>query len=426
MFYEKTIRCFFCRAPGGARFQRVQVPNPPGSGKDIAEAGPWPADYQYLDSVLGISEYLEARAERTEIYEKYYVDPLETQIVPQGKTKNLIYIYMESMETTYASEQDGGYQEVNYIPCLTGIARENISFSDGSGLGGWHVTSGNGWTMGSLFSTTSGIPFSFPANGNEMDRRSSFAAGGTNLGDMLEGQGYVQEFLCGSDGNFAGRADYFQQHGNYEVFDYYKAIEEGYIAEDYKVWWGFEDSILYEIAKDELLSLASGDAPFNFTMLTVDTHHVDGYVCSLCKDDYPEQLANVLACADSQVCSFVEWCKEQDFFEDTVIVISGDHPRMDSSLVSNVSGYDRTVYNAFINADAGLLDEARLQDREFSAMDMFPTVLGAMGFRIEGDRLGLGTNLFSGRDTLMEELGGYGNLNAELSKYSVYYDKHFY
>ena len=25
------------RAPGGARFLRVQVPNPPGSGKDIAE-----------------------------------------------------------------------------------------------------------------------------------------------------------------------------------------------------------------------------------------------------------------------------------------------------------------------------------------------------------------------------------------------------
>ena len=27
----------FCSAPGGARFLRVQVPNPPGSGKDIAE-----------------------------------------------------------------------------------------------------------------------------------------------------------------------------------------------------------------------------------------------------------------------------------------------------------------------------------------------------------------------------------------------------
>ncbi len=39
---EKMIRktvshCSFSSAPGGARFLRVQVPNPPGSGKDIAE-----------------------------------------------------------------------------------------------------------------------------------------------------------------------------------------------------------------------------------------------------------------------------------------------------------------------------------------------------------------------------------------------------
>ena len=27
----------YCSAPGGARFQQVQVLNPPGSGKDIAE-----------------------------------------------------------------------------------------------------------------------------------------------------------------------------------------------------------------------------------------------------------------------------------------------------------------------------------------------------------------------------------------------------
>ena len=32
-----TCRRFFGRAPGGARFLRVQVPDPPGSGKDIAE-----------------------------------------------------------------------------------------------------------------------------------------------------------------------------------------------------------------------------------------------------------------------------------------------------------------------------------------------------------------------------------------------------
>ena len=68
----------------------------------------------------------------------------------------------------------------------------------------------------------------------------------------------------------------------------------------------------------------------------------------------------------------------------------------------------------------------RTRNRDFAPMDMFPTVLSAMGFRIEGDRLGLGTNLFSARDTLMEEMGGFENLNSELKKHSVYYVNHFY
>ena len=35
--WSMTCRANFVGAPGGARFLRVQVPNPPGSGKDIAE-----------------------------------------------------------------------------------------------------------------------------------------------------------------------------------------------------------------------------------------------------------------------------------------------------------------------------------------------------------------------------------------------------
>ncbi|MCR5673054.1 MAG: hypothetical protein K6F87_05000, partial [Lachnospiraceae bacterium] len=61
--------------------------------------------------------------------------PDETKI-KSDKKKNLIYIYMESMETTYASREVGGEQpENNYIPNLTRIADENISFSDEEGLG---------------------------------------------------------------------------------------------------------------------------------------------------------------------------------------------------------------------------------------------------------------------------------------------------
>ena len=43
--------------------------------------------------------------------------------------------------------------------------------------------------------------------------------------------------------------------------------------------------------------------------------------------------------------------------------------------------------------------------REYSTFDDFPTTLAALGVEIPGDRLGLGTNLFSGLPTLTEEFG---------------------
>ena len=53
-------------------------------------------------------------------------------------------------------------------------------------------------------------------------------------------------------------------------------------------------------------------------------------------------------------------------------------------------------------------------------MDMYPTTLAAMGVEIEGDKLGLGVNLYSDTPTLVEK---YGNekLNIELMKNSKFY-----
>lgn len=123
------------------------------------------------------------------------------------------------------------------------------------------------------------------------------------------------------------------------------------------------------------------------------------------------------ACTDRLVNGFIEWCREQPFYEDTVIVIVGDHPRMDSYLVDGVSYYDRTVYNCILNS---AVEADNTQFREFTHMDIFPTVLAAMGFEIEGERLGLGTNLFSREETLAEQLG-FDYINTEVSKSSTYY-----
>ncbi len=376
-----------------------------------------------------IPDYLATRGESTDIYENYYVDPDDVNISANGKTNNLIYIYLESMETTYLDVENGGHQpENNYLPRLTKLAQENLSFSDAEDenlLGGFHSIAGTAWTMGALMGTTSGVPFSlsvFGANShNSLGKNGNFVNGLTNLGDILEDKGYTQEFLCGSDAAFAGRDTYFTVHGNYEIFDYYTAIEKGYIDSDYKVWWGYEDAILFEIAKDEATRLAAGDQPFNLTMLTVDAHHVGGYQCSQCGNAYDTKLENVLACTDRLVSEFVAWCQEQPFYENTTIIITGDHPRMDTQLVGNVDEGDRTIYNCFIHS---LAEPSQLTGRTFTSLDLFPTILSAMGFTIEGDRLGLGTNLFSVIPTLAEKYG-YEWLDSELSQYSSYYKDNF-
>lgn len=376
---------------------------------------------EFADKTAKISEYLKQVKSQTKIFDQKYVKPNSNLI--HGNGKNLIYIYMESMETTYASKSVGGLQEeINYIPYLTELAKENINFSPNENLGGFHTSTGAGWTMAALFATSTGVPFKFPVNGNDMNFRKKFASGITAIGDILADKGYTQEFLCGSDGNFAGRKQFYEQHGNYKIFDLFTAREKGYIAPDYHVWWGFEDEILYKIAKNEILELSKKEIPFNFTMLTVDTHHVGGYRCRLCEDKYPENLANVISCADKQLYEFIKWCREQDFYKNTVIVIVGDHPRMDSILVDGVSYYDRNVYNCFINSAKQPLISCK--HREVSTVDLFPTVISALGFEIDGNRLGLGTDLFSETKTFSEEMG-FEDFNNEMKKYSSYYIDNF-
>lgn len=378
----------------------------------------------YINAKFGVIDYIKTRNQKTDFYENYYANPKDVNIdLKTNKKRNLVYIYLESMETTLASlSEGGGMENVNYIPNMTVLAEENISFSNGDKLGGAAQLDGTGWTMAAILASAAGIPWAFPVGGNDFDKIDhDFASGLTSLGDILEAEGYAQEFLCGSDVRFAGRDKFFKSHGNYKLFDYYTAIEKGYIAEDYYVWWGLDDYILYDIAKDELTELASGDKPFNFTLLTVDTHPVGGYVCPRCPDTYGDNYyANVFACADKQVYDFVRWIQSRPFYENTAIVITGDHLRMDTVIVGDVPTERRHPYNCFINTVYDEKSKLNLKNRIFTSLDLFPTVLSAIGYDITGHQLGLGVDLFSERSTLSETLS-FETLNSELAKKSDFY-----
>lgn len=371
---------------------------------------------------LDVTAYAQNNSTYSDFIDSYYVNPDNVNITFPDEKRNLIYIYLESVEVTYADEENGGAFENNYIPELTELAQEYEDFSGSDkALEGGISLSGTTWTMGALFAHTSGLPLSIPIDGNSMDTQDSFFPSLKTLGDVLEKQGYNQTLLLGSDANFGGRELYFEQHGNYDIKDYYYYRDQGRFDEDYWVWWGFEDSRLFEYAKEELNRLSTSEEPFNLTLLTVDTHFEDGYTCELCPSYYgDDSYANVLACSSRQVSNFVKWVQQQDFYNNTTIIITGDHPTMDKDFCENVpDNYERKVYTAYINP-AAEPDDPQWR-RNYSTLDSFPTALASLGAVIEGNRLGLGTNLFSGELTLLEKYE-VNKLNGELEKRSELMD----
>lgn len=373
----------------------------------------------------GISEYISQMSKCSRIYEEEYVRPSSVKITFPGEKKNLIYIYLESMEMTNASVNIGGAEEaaINLIPHLTRLALENISFSNTTDYGGAQQMPGTGWTLAGILASTSGISFNLPVDGNAMEMYSKFLPKLESLGDILEKNGYRNYFMCGSDAGFAGKNLFFRTHGNYEIFDLIRAREDGTVSAKYhNGFWGMEDCRLYEYAKDKLTEISRDSQPFNFTMLTVDTHHTDGFLCEQCPHMYLQKYANVISCADKQIHGFLHWIQKQEWYKDTVVVITGDHLSMVNDFYLKYFGRGlRTVYNCFMNTRYDKTD-VQEKSRDFWMADLFPSTLGALGAEIEGDQLGLGVNLFSHKRTLAEKMG-IEKLSAELRKNSIFYKK---
>ncbi|BDF17165.1 sulfatase-like hydrolase/transferase [[Clostridium] scindens] len=371
---------------------------------------------------LDAGNYVKAQGTYSTFIDDYYVNPADVEITFPGEKRNLIYIFLESMEITYADKDNGGAFERNVIPELTKLAQENEDFSgEDDKLEGGIAMPGTTWTMGAMFANTSGIPLNISIDANSMDTQDAFFPNAIVLGDILERGGYNQTLMIGSDATFGGRELYFTNHGNYKIFDYNYVLDLDLIPDNYKVWWGYEDQKLFDFAKKELLELADQENPFNLTLLTVDTHFEDGYPCEKCPNLFEDnQYANVMACSSSQINELLEWIQQQEFYKNTTIVLVGDHPTMDKDFCVKINDdYVRRVYTTYINSATELKNKTQ---RKYTTFDNFPTTLAALGIKIEGDRLGLGTNLFSNKQTLTERLD-IDIIKSELNKKSKLMEK---
>ena len=369
--------------------------------------------------------YIDVKLEKSTIYETYYVKPDETVITFPEKRRNLIFIYLESFENTYASREVGGAQDQNYMSELTALTKEKdaVNFSNTDLMGGASVfVPAITYTQGSTVAQTSGVALNtkiLPPNGvveYPNIRR---------LEDVLHDNGYNQLYIQGSKGVFSMYDQYVARYEDSLLYDRTRLTEEGYSSEDSDyIWkWGIEDRKLFEISKELITDISKEEKPFFITMYTMDTHSFEcGHRCVDCDENISSDYLAAADCTSRQAAEFVKWIQAQPFYENTTIILVGDHlGNQKTSMVESDESYVRTTYNCFINAAK---EPVNSKNRSFSSLDMFPSTLSAIGVEIKGDRLGLGTDLFSNTETLAEKLGET-EYKKQLEETSDYYDTVF-
>ncbi len=247
--------------------------------------------------------------------EENYVDVNKANLKFPEQKRNLIHIYLESMENTFFSKELGGYFDENLMPDLAELCKEGYSFSHlESGFGGPPSSTGGNWSVSSIVNMATGLPMKVPVDRNAYGAENNFLPGATTLGDILNANGYEQSVMFGAEAAFGGLDFFFQSHGNFNIYDYKAAKELGWIPEDYKQFWGYEDDKLYEFAKKELTRLHETGKPFHFVMETADTHAPEGYLSVHAEKKFDTQYANCIYYSQAQAVEFVRWIQAQPFY----------------------------------------------------------------------------------------------------------------
>ena len=309
-----------------------------------------------------------------------------------GKPRNIVWLYLESLERTYLDES----LFPGLMPNLVSLEEESLSFTN------VHEVYGTGWTIAGMVASQCGIPLVIPnGNRNSMSGMDQFLPGAVCMGDILDETGYDLNYMGGANLNFAGKGQFYQTHGFNRIEGYHK-LSGALDDPGYKHRWGLYDDSLFTLAKQRFDELAVRDKPFGLFVLTVDTHHPYGYIAKSCKDliyqDGSNPILNTVHCADRLVADFIRYVKGSKFFENTLLVVSSDHLAMRNTASKLLeTGERRNLWMVF---------DERTSPRKItgkgSTLDIAPTVLNLMGGSVNVEGFGFGRDMMKDAPTLSE------------------------
>lgn len=344
----------------------------------------------FLDTV-GAAQYVRSQTTTLTMSDYYVAPDLDGDVatIQLGEVdeapKNLVFIFLESIEDQMANTE---LFEQNMLEPVQ-------QATDGwQSIDNYQMYEGGGWTMAGLVGSSCGVPLRGAGTGendinsNEIGAEvDDFMPGAVCLGDVLSANGYQNVFLGGADASFASKGKFLTNHGYDEVKDLSTWAEEG---ETEVSAWGLSDRRLMDHAREEIVRLHDSGEPFNLTMLTLDSHE-PAHLYENCTQTTEDILESVIRCSMSQVASFIQFMDGMGYLDDTVVVLSGDHPKMVgdgfASLNALATVDNRPVFNRIWSPD-----ELQIARDGVDQLSMFATILDALDLGRDDHRAGVGVS----------------------------------
>lgn len=341
--------------------------------------------------------------QESELYKEQYKIP-DDSILLNDNPKNLLVVFVESMTNSFD----------RFTPELNQWKNKGTNF-----LPGGESVAGTGWTIAGITASLCGIPLNLPLGVNEYHGHlPTYLPGASCLTDFLSAKGYSQIAIQGSNADFTQKRFFWQTHGNVEIRDELFFKKEKIVPEDYNAFWGVEDKKMLEQSRTKLDSLAKTGKPFAAYILTVDTHQPNGFIDPSCDYNEATLYQNALRCSSRIISDFLEWCSNQSWFENTVVLVAGDHVLQSLSVKAGLPLNEKMQTIAFmLNVP---FKEKRI-NRFFSNLDYSATILESMGWNLPNHAFGLGRSLFASESTMLEKYGR-DSLDALLRQRSTQYD----
>ncbi|OFY86111.1 MAG: hypothetical protein A3F72_06570 [Bacteroidetes bacterium RIFCSPLOWO2_12_FULL_35_15] len=289
-----------------------------------------------------------------------FSSPIARKIAVTGEpiNANVVIVMMESMSLSKTGLDNN---PINMTPYLDSLAKVSYTFTN--------IFSAGIHTYNGIYATL----FSMPAlmNQHPMMATESSIQPFTGIASTLNQFNYQSTFICPHDEEFDNMSGFLKANGFQKIIG-----QKDFPSSEIISTMGVPDDVLFEHAVTELNQMAKQPKPFLASILT-GSDHKPNYIPTN-KGFVPktkEEKQQIVEYADWSINKFLNLCKKQTWYDNTIFVFIADHGSWYRDFYEMNLSYHKVPLLIF---SPKIIQDPKMNDKVGGQIDVFPTIMGLL------------------------------------------------